>query len=286
MKYLFKKNEFTGRFFFDDKIIPMECSSFGESILEIICQDESFEELKTKLSRLPVIDDVKLDSLSIGYEPHCSFDDVVKILPFLKMNANMKNPKIKLFLTRTRDGWFFGREVSVSHKMWSEHKKKKLTVSSAVPQLMSRTLVEVLKYSGSNSFIDYCCGSGTFTLDASSLGMACTAIDLNEKFVDMTRKNLQQFGYSAELKVANAINFSKCADSAVVDFPYGYHCVRDEEEEKLIIENVMQYVKLAFFIVGKKSHELFNKYDIIEYFSIPAVNVTRHIYLCRNKNGS
>ena len=115
--------------------------------------------------------------------------------------------------------------------------------------------------------------------------MECTGIDLNETMTEMTSKNLSDYNYTAAIEVANAASYSKKADCGVVDFPYGFHCTRDENEEKEIISNVLKNVKTGVFIFGSRCDELFENYEIIEYLAIPAVNVTRHIYFCRNKDG-
>lgn len=285
LKYVFGKENFLERTFTSDELIPMESTCFGEVILEILAFSEELEGLKEQLQKLPIYHDAKLDSLSLGFLPKCSFNDAMKILPYLKFYANMKNPSSIFLLTRNNDGWYFGKQVSKSQKLWNYHRKKKHTMSSAIPQVQARTLVESLYHSGHRSLIDFCCGSGTFLLDAVSFGMKCTGIDLNETMTEMTSKNLSDYNYTAAIEVANAASYSKKADCGVVDFPYGFHCTRDENEEKEIISNVLKNVKTGVFIFGSRCDELFGNYEIIEYLAIPAVNVTRHIYFCRNKNG-
>ena len=282
-KYVFGNEEFEERTFLSDSLIPMEETSFGEVILEVLAFAEKLEDMKPQLEKLPVFDDAKLDDLPLGFLPKCSFNDCLKILPYLKFHANLKNPTNIFYLTRNNDGWYFGRQVSKSEKLWSSHKKKKQTMSSAIPHVLARTLVEALKYSGHNSLIDYCCGSGTFLLEACSMNMNCTGIDINENMVSMSSENLKEFGYKADLECADATTFQKKADCGIVDFPYGFHCTRDEIQEKQIIKNVMSKVSTAVFICGSNSDDLFKEYQIVDYLKIPAVNVTRHIYFCRKK---
>ena len=281
-KYVFGNADFEERTFLSDRLIPMENTSFGEVILEVLAFSKELPEMKTQLEALPVFEDAKLDNLSIGLMPKCSFNDCLKILPFLNFHANLKTPSNIFYLTRNNDGWYFGKQVSKSYKLWSNHKKKKQTMSSAIPHVMARTLVAALKYSGHESLIDYCCGSGTFLLEACSMDMKCTGIDINENMVNMTAANLNEFNFRADLVTANAENFELRSDCGIVDFPYGFHCTRDEEAEKRIIANVMKQVKTAVFICGSQSEDLFNNYLISDRLVIPAVNVTRYIYFCKN----
>lgn len=283
-KYIFGKPDFEERSFLSDSLIPMEDSSFGEVILEVMAFSKELAEMRDQLETFPAFEDAKLNSLSLGHLPKCSFHDCMKILPHLKFYANLKNPSSIYYLTRNNDGWYFGRQVSKSNKLWSRHKKKKQTMSSAIPHILARTLVAALKYSGHESMIDYCCGSGTFLLEACSMNMKCSGIDINQNMIDMSAENLKEFNYNADLICADSAKTELKADSGIVDFPYGFHCTRDEEIEKQIIENVMKHVKTAVFICGSKSENLFSEYRIIEQLTIPAVNVTRHIYFCQKKH--
>ena len=90
--------------------------------------------------------------------------------------------------------------------------------------------------------------------------------------------------YAGKTTSANASEFELKADCGIVDFPYGFHCPRDEDEEERIIDNVMNRVKTAIFISGKDFTDKFSKRDLktIEKLVIPAVNVTRHISIVQN----
>ena len=280
LNYVFSKPNFEERTFLSDDFTPMENTCFGEVILEILAFGKTLDDLKKLLPALPTFEDAKLDTVSLGYMPKCSFNDAMKLLPYLKFHVNMKNPKNIYLLTRTEKGWYFGRKASESKKLWNMHRAKPQTMSSAIPHILARTIVEMLKHSGHNSLIDYCCGSGTFLLEACSYGMETYGLDLNENMVSMTQNNLNHFGYRSQLRTHNAAEFHKNADCGIVDFPYGFHCTRDEEAEKEIIQNAMKHVKTGVFICGSQCDELFQNYRISEYFKIPAVNVTRHIYFC------
>lgn len=283
LKYVFKKDNFEDRTFMSDKIEVLENTCFGEIVLEIMAYAEKFNDLKEQLVKLPIFDDAKLDSLSIGFQPKCGFHDAMKLLPYLKFHANMKNPANVFFLTRNKEGWYFGKKVSESKKLWNIHRSKPLTMSSAIPHLLARTLIGMLKHSGNNSIIDYCCGSGTFLIEACSYGMKTSGIDLNENMINMTQANLNHFNYKSNLSTQDAATFDETADCGIVDFPYGYHCQRDEDAEVAIIKNVMEHVSTGVFICGSNSDELFSNYQILEYVKIPAVTVTRHIYFCSKK---
>ena len=283
LQSVFGKENFEDRTFLSDTLVPLEDTCFGEVALEILAFSENFDELKELLTKLPVFDDAKLDSLSLGFMPKCSFNDAMKLLPYLKFHANLNNPSNLYLLTRTKKGWYFGRKVSESKKLWNTHRKKPFTMSSAIPHLLARTIVELLKYSGHTSLIDYCCGSGTFLLESCSFGLKTYGVDLNPNMVEMSKNNLKHFEYNCQVQEGDAAEYAQNADCGIVDFPYGFHCQRDEKAEAAIIKNVMNKVETGVFICGSECHELFEDFKIEKFFKVPAVNVTRNIYYCTSK---
>ena len=82
----------------------------------------------------------------------------------------------------------------------------------------------------------------------------------------MSTENLKEFNFQASVKCADASDFDLKADAGIVDFPYGFHCTRDEETEKKIVANVMENVKTAVFICGSQSEELFKNGEIVDSF--------------------
>jgi predicted RNA methylase len=278
-KYLFQRNT-SERYFFEDSLQPMEETCFGEVILEISAHESNFEQFKESLKELPVLHDAKLDSLSIGLQPHASFNHIIKLLPSLYIHANLVDPSNLYLLTRIEQDWYLGRVASKAQKAWNEHRQKPESVSIALPHKMARTIVLVLKSMGHKTLIDFGCGSGTILVEAASINLSCTGIDLNPNMIEISRKNLDHFGYKSELIVADASTFTQQADCAVVDFPYGYHCQRDPEVEERIIDNVMTHVKTAVFICGDDFSSKFLQRQLVikEMISIPSVNITRYIY--------
>ena len=159
-------------------------------------------------------------------------------------------------------------------------------MSSAIPHILARTVVLFLKKLGAQSFVDFCCGSGTFSLEAASVNLKVTSMDLNPNMVDMTKRNMQIFNYEANYENSNAASCSVKADAGVVDFPYGFHCERDVDEEKQIIENSIKSTNWVCLIHGEDITEEISKCrgEVFEKMIIPAVNVKRYIHFVRSKN--
>ena len=144
-KYVFNQEDTLSRYFHADEIINMEGTCFGEVILEIAKHAPSLAELKEKLKELPVLHDAMLDNLSLGFLPKASYNDIVRILPSMNIHANLINPKNIYLLTRTENNWYLGRVVSSSDKGWPQHRQKPETMSSAIPHILARTIINIFK---------------------------------------------------------------------------------------------------------------------------------------------
>ncbi|NQZ58035.1 MAG: hypothetical protein HRT88_11305 [Lentisphaeraceae bacterium] len=286
-KYFFHRENKDERYFLSDDDFHLEETTFGEAQIEILASSEDFNDLGEQLrATLPTLLEAKIEAKTIGFLPKCGFQDILRLLPYIKVHANLKNPQNIYVLTRTENHWFFGKKISSSSNAWVNHRKKPLTMSSAIPHILARTMVFTLKSMGCKTFIDYCCGSGTFLIEASSIGLQCTGTDSNENMCDMSIANLKHFSYKAAIEVADATKFSQKTDGAVVDFPYGFSCARDESEEDKIIANVSKHADISVFVCGQDLTHKFTErgLEIIEQTIIPAVNVKRHIFFIRKAN--
>ena len=118
------------------------------------------------------------------------------------------------------------------------------------------------------------------------MNMNVTAMDLNPNMVDMTKRNMQHFNYSAKYLNDNAATTTATADSGIVDFPYGFHCERDHEEEISIIKNTIQGTKCLCLIHGEDITPQIESCGgmVFERMIIPAVNVKRYVHFVRKKD--
>ncbi|MCM8537912.1 MAG: RsmD family RNA methyltransferase [Lentisphaeraceae bacterium] len=288
-KYAFAQGFSDLRYFESSSVQSIEESSFGVAVIDIFYKSESLDDLREHLkNNLPFLYEVRLANYSIGFEPNCLLKDLRSLFPVLKLTANLSDPKEVYLLTRTKSHWYFGRKVSHCPQLWINHKLKPETMSSAIPHMLARSSLLSFKKLGAKKVIDYCSGSGTFAIEGASLGLDMTAIDLNPKMTAMTRQNLKHFNYEAKTLTENAVTFSEKADVGIVDFPYGFHCQRDLDEEKLIIQNVIKSTKMSLLIHGEDISEFIEKSggEVFDKVIIPSVNLKRHLHLIRTKNVS
>lgn len=286
-KYIYGQKNTQSRYFLSEEIQPISDSSFGETIIDVFHSASSLEELRLYLKEnLPFLEKVRMVNLSIGFLPKCSFNDLSKLFRSVKLSAELKKPDQIYILTRTEDTWFFGKQISNCPRQWSVHRSKPETMSSAIPHILAHSVVYFLKHLGSQTIIDFCCGSGTFCLEAASMNLKVTAMDLNPNMVEMTKKNMRHFGYDANYLNDNAATTTESADSGIVDFPYGFHCERDHEEETSIIKNSIKQTKWVCLIHGEDITQQIHTCGgtVFEQIVIPAVNVKRYIHFVRKKD--
>ncbi len=84
-----------------------------------------------------------------------------------------------------------------------------------------RNIILLYSYPG-DTVLDYFCGGGTTAIEAKLLGRKCIAIDINEKAVELSKKNVsfeiyEMFSpvYEPEIKVGDARNLSFIKDNSI-----------------------------------------------------------------------
>ena len=148
--------------------------------------------------------------------------------------------------------------------------------------ISARVAVNLLKDAGPN-FLDCGCGSGSITLEACHSGLNVTAIDRSSQAVSMTKENLEFFNYSARVYHSELSNWTNVHDSAVIDFPYGFSCTRDEKDELRSLELLFPLVKQSVFFSSTDLTPQMKKigYRILNQKVMKYPNVIRHIIHAR-----
>jgi predicted RNA methylase len=253
-----------------------------EKAVELIARAPDIPALGAFLSRiLPRVEDAMVELRSIGHEPSPSTPDLYQLLPFIKGSFELKHPKIRFLLTRTRDEWLFGRIVSEASKKWTLHSRKPKTFSSALEAQFARFCLNALAPHG-KELLDAGCGSGSVLVEAADMGFRATGIDLQASAIGMARANLEHFGYIADLKIADVREWKQSTELAFVDFPYGYRCARDRDGEIAMARALATITgKAAIFICGEEMSADIREagWDILDAATMPFVNVTRHVLL-------
>ena len=267
------------RFVLSPLKVDITHSAFIDWAGEILSQAPSLKELCSKVELLQLqVDQARVEYPTAGMHPAVCQDDLFEVLEFIDGTFNLKNPEERYALTRDNNTWYFVKITSSHSSKFLKHRQKPATFSSALNAITARTAINCLVEAGPN-FLDCGCGSGSVTLEACDSGMNVTAIDRSSQATGMTRTNLKHFGYQARVVDSDLMNWNELHDSAIIDFPYGFSCKRDEEDEIKNIHHLYPLVKQVIFIASSDLSPLMNEigYQILNLKVMKYPNVTRHI---------
>ena len=267
------------RFVLSDKEVDISDSAFFDWGGKILVKADSYEQYLEAMAEAQItVCDARIETPSAGNHPKVQKDVLFEVLEHIEGTFDLSQPKERYAICRDHDSWYFVKIFSEKSNRMFEHSKKPATFSSALNATSARVAVNILKNAGSD-FLDCGCGSGSITLEACHSGLNVFAIDRSAHAVSMTETNLKHFNYTAELYNKELKDWNKKHDSAVIDFPYGFSCTRDEEEE---LQSLSLLFPLVYQSVFFSSTDLCPQmeaigYQIIKHKVMKYPNVTRHI---------
>ena len=267
------------RFVTSQEKVDVTRSAFIDWGIEILASGNTLKELCDHLKLLKIeVHQARVEYPSAGLHPDVTKEHLFEVLEFVEGNFNLKHPEERYALTRDHHLWYFGKIHSSHSSKFLKHRQKPATFSSALNAITARTIINCLLDAG-NNFLDCGCGSGSVTLEACDSNLQVTAIDRSYQAVGMTRENVAHFGYEARIEQKDLMDWSEKHDSAVIDFPYGFSCKRDEEDEIKNIHHLFPLVKQVVFIASSDLSPLMTEigYQILNQKVMKYPNVTRYI---------
>jgi len=144
--------------------------------------------------------------------------------------GKLKNPKVNLTRPKTEIHFFFLRRKIICAVLKEKlpaseydkrrpHLRPEMHPSSLNPRL-ARAMVNLTGIK-KGTIVDPFCGTGGILLEAGLIGLNAEGYDIDEKMLEMGRKNLEHFKISPLLKRKDATEISKKMDYVVSDLPYG-----------------------------------------------------------------
>ena len=156
-------------------------------------------------------------------------------------------PDRRFVVVSRRGGYWFGEILVSSDGGWQTHDEKPLRTSSSLPSRLCRAIVNLAVKPG-DVVVNPCCGTGSFLLEAASLGAEAYGIDHNAKMVSMSRKNLAHFGYSVSVEEGEAGDWERLGDVLLVDLPYDRNCKTTDANVQEIIRSSLPLAPRAVFV--------------------------------------
>lgn len=167
----------------------------------------------------------------------------------IRGKAEMRRPEQIFGLIRIDGRWLFG-PCEESDALWLKHSRKPQNYSTALPTRAARAIVNIATGPAASQvrFIDPCCGMGTVLIEALSMGVHATGMDLNPLAIRGARSNLQFFGYPNVVVRGDMRQLEGRYDAAVVDMPYNVCSVLPSDEQMEMLDSVRRLAARAVII--------------------------------------
>lgn len=255
----------------------------------------------SQLRRLALVHEVSelieaTEELETDYRPEGSFavrsegvgEEVEeKLGELLKTEGNtvdLESPDETIKVYRQGDEYLIARLVEdIDRGLFSGRKNQERSFSSPVSldPVLARVMVNLSEVSAEDSLLDPFCGTGGILIEAGLCGIDIYGLDVQEKMVKGSKKNLEDYGIISYDIREGAISevdeiFDRSFDAVVTDLPYG-HASKTEGEP------VEKFLDKAGELTEGKVVFMFNEPEIGSFeadFEIYVhKNLTRYIYV-------
>ncbi|NKB65463.1 MAG: hypothetical protein GKR89_00240 [Candidatus Latescibacteria bacterium] len=266
-------------------------SSYIRHGVEIIAQAETFAELTTAIRRARFdATDFRIEWMAHAKQcPIGRMEAIVGVADAIELYyPNLDRPQHRFLLLARDDGFVFGEIVADSQRAYQTHLAKPYRTSSALPPRLARAAINLLPPT-IRSMADLCCGSGTVAVEAASMGLEVWAADRDPLAVQITRANLDYFGYRGTVQVADAAEWGQQAEGLVADLPYGINLRRAQVDQlQALLDNAAQRAPVAVFLAAEDLSRRLGQagfVDIELFRHRPSASgnpVTRVVHRCRS----
>ncbi|MFM8658375.1 MAG: TRM11 family SAM-dependent methyltransferase [Candidatus Nitrosotenuis sp.] len=192
---------------------------------------------------------------------------------FCNAKVSLDEPDVIIYMIFTDEENFFG----FSTKFEPTKRPEKLTkFHHELDWKLTRAMINLARINDDEIVCDPFCGTGSTLLEAQSMGIKAIGIDFDEKMCKISKDNLKENKFSAEIhnqsyEYMDQIKF----DGIVTDLPYGTASKVSEPPKKIMKKFVSKIPRKAkFAIMCKKGLEddiklnLTKKYEIYRHKSL------------------
>ena len=237
-----------------DSLAYVGRSSYIRHGVEVIARAKTFAALTAAVRRAEFdATDFRIEWM--GHARACPIgrmDAIVGVADAIEQYyPDLDQPQHRFLLLARDDGFVFGEIVADSERSYQSHLAKPYRTSSALPPRLARAAINLLPPE-TGSIVDPCCGSGTIPLEAASMGLTVLAADRDPLAVQITRANLDYFGYRGAVQVADAREWDRRAEGLVTDLPYGINLRRAEVAQlRALLANAARLAPVGVFLAAE-----------------------------------
>ncbi|OQY42657.1 MAG: SAM-dependent methyltransferase [Fusobacteriia bacterium 4572_74] len=261
-------------------------STFIKSQLEILNEEENFEDILKKLEKdIITLDDFRLEFIKalkgdISYSER--FVYLSKIGDKIVGVPDIKSPKLVLALGKYNEKWVFGIHEK-NDKLWITHEKKPCSYSNSLSVRVAKSVVNIAANGDKNiKIIDPCCGVGTTIVEGLSMGYKIWGTEISEKNTNNAKRNLKFFNLEPRITHQDMHTIKENYNSSIVDIPYGLfsHITKDQQQD--IIDTARRISKKMILITFEDLDHMAEKsgFKIVDRCIVIKGSFKRYILVC------
>lgn len=197
--------------------------------------------------------------------------------------ADLEQPKRKFGVMYLKGNWIFGDYVK-SESVWFHHQQKPHSYSTALNTRVARAVANIaIPEPTGIKAIDPCCGIGTVLVEALSMGIDIVGSDRNPLILKGTRENIDHFGYSCEVKLADIRDITEHYDVAIIDLPYNLCSVITPEEQLEMLQSARRFANKVVIVTVEPIDEIIVNagFEIIDRAAIKKGSFIREVIVCK-----
>jgi tRNA G10 N-methylase Trm11 len=224
-------------------------SAYISTGLRCLAEAETFEALieQIRQSSFPS-DRFRMEFLRLSGRPSIQPQEATLAAANATLTyPDLDTPAHRFLIVAQEHRFWFGEILTEGQHTYTQHDAKPYRTSNSLPTRLARALVNLVS-PPARSILDPFCGTGSILLEARALGLTAFGMDWNPKMVSMSRRNLEHFGYTAEVVRGNALECQRSADAIVTDLPYGRSLHMDQENLLPIIQQATQLAPQAVYL--------------------------------------
>jgi len=262
-------------------------STFIKSRLEILHEEEKFEDLLKKLEKdIITLEDFKLEFIK-ALKADVPYNERFKYLSEIGDRIigvpDIKSPKLVLALGKHDKKWFFGIHEK-NDNLWITHEKKPCSYSNSLSVRVAKSIVNIAANGNKNTkIIDPCCGVGTTIVEGLSMGYEICGTEISEKNTNNAKRNLGFFNLDPRVTHQDMHTIKESYDSSIVDIPYGLFSHITKDQQQNIIDTARRISKNMILITFEDLDYMVEKsnFKIVDRCAVTKGSFKRYILVCK-----
>lgn len=188
--------------------------------------------------------------------------DIGERISGLTNEVDLENPDTVLKVYNTEERLVIGEVVEdINRGLFMERSNEKRPFSSPISMdpILARVLVNLSEVSAGESVLDPFCGTGGVLIEAGLCGTVPKGLDIQEKMVSGTQKNLENYGIlNHDIKqgdISEVDDIFDGYDVIITDLPYGKASQEENEAVDKFLELIEDFDGKTVFMYNEDSLE-------------------------------